>query len=261
MLHIGMASVPQRARIAHAAIESLLAQTFRDFRLRVVCNGYVGIPSGWPKDSRAEYVLGDNVLGDAAKFDLLREGGSSLLATVDDDLQYPPDYLERLLHWNQVLPGCMVGVHGSTLKPGFTTWETDRRLLHFGAPLGKPHQVHFLGTGTSLLRKDWLLDYDPLPYRNLSDIGVGLHLHRKGISRVAVPRRAHWLREIGRPEAVCFQAENLKRLGVLLRPHLKSLLTSEPAPPEGVVVLSAGGTGVSPQHQKGLDLLRKKLRR
>lgn len=239
LVHVGLASLAARTDYLPAVLQSLLKQTVRDWRARVVLNNYDAVPRRVPKDDRIEYVLADNTLGDAAKLDLLDDPDSQWLATIDDDLLYPPDYLEQLLGAVRQWPDVAVGVHGSILSPGYRRWQDHRYILHYTAAMGKARQVHFLGTGTTLLRKAWFEGYDRRAFRNATDIGVGLHLHRAGIARVAVARPANWIRNVARDlPAVCYTASNLRRVDELVMPHVKSLMTSEPKAPAGVQPLS-----------------------
>ena len=68
----------------------------------------------------------------------------------DDDIDYPADYVEKLVdgierHGRRAV----VGFHGCVLRAPLVDYHTSRRLLHFSRSLGEDTAVHVLGTGVA----------------------------------------------------------------------------------------------------------------
>lgn len=223
LVHIGMATMPKRERACRKVIDSILAQTHEDWHLWVSLNDYGSVPRGWPEDSRITYRLSDNELGDGEKFFPHDQEGSDLLFAIDDDIVYPPDYLEKMLGWfNHFDQRYAIAVHGSILTNQFRSWAYDRWVSHFAYGQKQPAHMHILGTGTVLLKKEWLEGYQFADFRNMSDIGVSLQLRREGVARITVPRSRGWLKPIGGVKAICFSSANLR----LVNKKLKSVISA-----------------------------------
>jgi hypothetical protein len=224
-----MASMPERANACRRTIQGILEQNHAAFKLWVSLNCYNNVPKNWPKDERVIYRLSDNELGDAEKFYPFGEEGSNLLFTIDDDILYPKNSLSTMLQWFNHFNGKhALGVHGSILAHGFQSWLYDRWVSHFAAPQKRNAQMHVLGTGTTLFDKEWLQGYNFAEWRNISDIGISLHLRCQGIARLTVKRPKKWLRPINRIAPVCYSPKNLQRVADKLKPHLGSFRTEVP---------------------------------
>lgn len=251
LVHIGMASMPQRADACRRAIKGVLEQDHPAFKLWVSLNCYSIIPRNWPKDERVTYRLSDNKLGDAEKFYPFWEEGSSLLFTIDDDILYPKNYLSTMLHWFNHFKGRhALGVHGSILASKFESWLYDRWVSHFATPQKKHAQMHVLGTGTTLFDKEWLQGYNFVEWRNLSDIGTSLHLRHEGVARITIKRPEKWLRPINHVAPVCYSPKNLPRVTDKLKPHLSSFQT-EVRCTDGVEQIKAATRHLPRQRKSG----------
>ncbi len=240
LVHIGMASIPERSNACLKTIHSILEQNHQCFKLWVSLNGHKSIPADWPQDNRITYRLTENELGDAEKFYPVNEEESDLLFTIDDDILYPKNYVATLLQWFMHLNGChALAIHGAILTQGFKTWLYDRWVSHFADAQEKHIQMHILGTGTTLFNKTWFEGYNFAEWRNMSDIGTSLHLRKKGIARLTIPRFKGWLQGIPQITPICYSPSNLDVLDTKLKGCLNAFQTEVKCPEEAEEMKSA----------------------
>lgn len=192
-LLVGMASIPERRESLDQALESLCAQTVRDWGATITLNGYPSIPDDLPTDNRIQYRLADNSMGACEKFHPLTKQG--WLFTVDDDIIYPPNYFESMLEASERYPGCAMSVHGSRLRFPFLSFKKHRIIYNFRRALVKDAQIHLVGTGTLLLHTDWIKPEAFLD-RSSADLWASLALTEEGILKIAVRRPNGWLKQI-----------------------------------------------------------------
>ena len=101
------------------------------------------------------------------------------LFTVDDDIEYPPDYIEKLiLEIERYNRKAIVGVHGACLPfgPNLTRWSQYKELRRshlFQQEHASRIQVDILGTGTTAFHSS----INPPEAKNMATIRmVDLHL-------------------------------------------------------------------------------------
>ena len=193
----GMATMPSRLESFQQALNSILPQVDRlylfldrfehpyqslDPRVIVVESGRFG-------DLRANGKL----------FGLNLEGRHSYYFPVDDDICYPPDYVETMIEFlDRHSRQFVAGVHGSIFKPGFERYLSDRVILHRSGELTKPVRVDVLGTCTAAFHTGRLnFDVRDWATTNMVDLNFALECARRKITRVAVSRDAGWIRCIG----------------------------------------------------------------
>lgn len=163
----GMASLLERAGSRTMAIESLLPQVDR----MVIT----------PGDER----------GCEAKFDACRSmPDDAVFLGVDDDLLYPPDYVEATLRWLDAFPGHIISYHGFTIDQEGQRDENYRCLDE----LVDPVPVHIVGSGVCAFRVSTIrpLVPDHFPIRNGADPWFALLAEQRGIPRVVVPHPDRW---------------------------------------------------------------------
>ncbi|MCA9556242.1 MAG: glycosyltransferase, partial [Myxococcales bacterium] len=132
-----MPTIPERVASAGQVISTLLAQG--PTRMVVLLNGH-GSSSGLPDDPRVEYVKNPPGTGPASRLDV-DTTGFDVVVHVDDDIVYPPDYLERCrADLDRYGPGAIVSYHGRYWPKGATAYR-DRQVLHFTAATPRPWRV------------------------------------------------------------------------------------------------------------------------
>lgn len=145
----GIASIPQRTQALKKTIASLLPQVDR---IGVFLDKYSEVPNFLLNNQKIEFKLSSDFhkdIGDAGKFYWV-DDFEGYYFTCDDDLVYPPNYVERILSAieNYKEP-VVVGWHGSVILTPFTNYydSNSRRVFSFGAPRSNDTPVHVLGTG------------------------------------------------------------------------------------------------------------------
>ena len=126
---------------------------------------------------------------------LQRLPSPAVVVVVDDDILYPPDYVDTLAGMLHHMEGrAIVGVHGRIFLPPHESYVRDAMVLHFNNGLEKPCHVHELGVGTCAFVSS-ALDVDPRQWDryDMNDITIALEAQRRGLARVAVARAADWL--------------------------------------------------------------------
>lgn len=206
-----MASIWLRESALHAAVNSLSHQVDH---LNVYLNGYDVVPSFLQQpyitvvQSQNAGAKGD--IGDIGKFFWCNDVKTEYHITVDDDIVYPEDYVNKMLTFRQSFPGpAVVGVHGiriieESLVP---TDPHVRGQGYYGsrkvwmAVEKVPHQVvvHILGTGTILYKFDdfGVIDIDQVFQQpNMADIWLGGLAQKLKIPMMVIPHEADWIREV-----------------------------------------------------------------
>lgn len=116
--------------------------------------------------------------------------------TIDDDIEYPLDYANRLIETmvkydNQVI-AC---VHGSILRGDkFVNYNYNRKVLPFQRGLVDDTKVDFPGVGTSCFnRKSFSVHVDDFVVKNMSDPYVGCIAKDSDLPVIAISRDDGWL--------------------------------------------------------------------
>lgn len=119
--------------------------------------------------------------------------------TCDDDLVYPPDYVEKMIaaierHERRAIVG-VLGSRFATYPVGYYC----SRVAHVHVLSANPRDqlVHVLGTGTVAYHTDTLeLSPAHFPRPNMADPQLAVLAKRCGVSMVAVERPENWLRAL-----------------------------------------------------------------
>ena len=119
--------------------------------------------------------------------------------TTDDDIIYPPDYVEKMLNFYNsfAIFNCIVGIHGCIYIDAFDGDQSKRKVFSFTQGLLRPRVVNQLGTGTVFLKADQL---PSLKYMDGSqrfvDVRFSRYMLENEIGMICVPREKNWLREV-----------------------------------------------------------------
>ena len=135
----------------------------------------------------------------------------TVVAMVDDDIIYPPSYVDRLVSALQRLEGkAIVGVHGRIFLPPHQSYVRNVSTLHFKHQLMQACHVHELGTGTCAFISS-NFDVDPRKWgrTDMDDIIVATEAQRRGLPRIAVARAAGWLKPHAEPQPDSIWAKTL----------------------------------------------------
>lgn len=199
-IYANLATIPQRIPQLEVVVNCILPQVDQ---LNVYLNGFEETP--WFLNHEKIQVVhskdfGDR--GDAGKFywtDKVR----GYYLTIDDDIVYPPDYVERIKQGlDKRGKKCAVGFHGEMYGNTIRHWTRDRLLTHhFYYELEKDTPVCILGTGCAGFHTDFVPirpEYFELP--NMADVWFTLFCHRERIFRVVLAHHRGWLQILPIPE-------------------------------------------------------------
>ena len=159
----GMATLPERAGSRAMAIDSLIGQVDR-------------------------LIVTPGKKGDQQKFAACAEAPDVFLG-VDDDLIYPPDYVETTLKWVREYPDSIVSYHGWVAGDGGEHVENYRCMEAVEDVQG----VNVVGTGVCAFR---VAAIRPLPadfpHPNQADLWLAVKAIRANVPRIVVPHPERW---------------------------------------------------------------------
>lgn len=182
-----MATIPGREKTLAMAVASIAPQVDE---VRVFGNG-----------CKPE-VEGDNVfvkhskqnLGDQQKLLVMQGERDAWLFTCDDDLIYPPDYVDVMIRHAR-RKGAPVSAHGSILTEPFVSYYRSRIQLHCRARVPETVAADVIGTGVACFHADdFIFHPGDFPHPNMADIWVAIAMRRHGIQGYVVEHPADWIR-------------------------------------------------------------------
>lgn len=194
----------------HSAVYSLAPQVDR---LNVYLNDYDGTPAFLFAPyivvvrSDDPHSLGD--IGDIGKFYWCNNLTTEFHVTVDDDIIYPPNYIDQLLAFRRSMhPPVVVGVHGIRLKHDSlhpsngargAGYYASREVWMATESVTSPVAVHIIGTGTMMYKVSEIgpiVLAETFPKPNMADIWFGILAQKIQIPMVVMPHSAGWLVEV-----------------------------------------------------------------
>jgi hypothetical protein len=210
LVRVGMASTPARQDTLELTLRSILPQCNK---LVLYLNNYYSLPDYLKQptaflrkpDFDKIQVFRSQDFGDLGSLGKFFTDGTEFTGfkfTIDDDILFPPDYVQTLTSWlNKYDRKIAVGVHGGNLNlPVESYYKSLNNIFgRFENPLPEARFVHSLGTGTMAYHTD-LMDITQEFFigKNFDDPQVSSFLQKRKIPRLIVPRRYKWLVNIDR---------------------------------------------------------------
>lgn len=186
----GMATFGERREYADRSIDSLLTQVDELFLY----------------DNSINNDLTDN----GKFFGLTQVKEPCYYLSVDDDIIYPEDYVDKMLYWLHTLKG-IVTHHGRKLKGKGLHYYNDH---HTHACLHRVYGVHSIdvaGTGVTAFRTD---QFNPVDVINssdhrMSDLVFSLEAAKQNVPIYVVPHSRGYFKDQRVPQAMtCFGMEH-----------------------------------------------------
>ncbi|KQY49820.1 glycosyltransferase family A protein [Lysobacter sp. Root494] len=198
-----LATYPPREEKLRAVVAALLPQVDQ---IQVYLNNYTAVPD-FLRHSRITTVLGKEDLRDNGKFYFPKDLPRGYCFTVDDDLAYPPDYVQAMIRKIEFYERkAVVGLHGTVYAKPIRSFFKGRTLLHFEEALEVDTVVNQLGTGTVAFHTDlWRPQLDWFKTTGMADVWLAMQARRMRIPFVAVAREGQWLLPIGTEETTLFR--------------------------------------------------------
>jgi len=197
-----MATFPTRELIIAEAVESLLPQVDK---LVIWVNDEMELPQAcyhekvelyWGKD-----VLGFDI-GCAGKFAFAFEW-EGYIFTVDDDIVYPADYVEKsIAKIEEYNRECIFSYHGRITKLPITTYRSLKDMVKncsFQQDVGKDTECHIIGTGVMFFHADTIFpkyDIMEMKHTNVSDIHFAQSMDMRGIRTIVAEHQRGWLKAL-----------------------------------------------------------------
>ncbi len=191
---VSMASFPPRRERMLKVVSSLLPQVDQ---LNVYLNEYDEVPEELI-DNRIKVILGKDGAGDLrdnGKFYFLNELKRGYHFTVDDDIFYPPDYVQKLiLKIEQYGRQALVGVHGVLFDQPIERFFRGRTVYGFYREQIRDVFVNLIGTGTLAYHTDTInLELDTFTEHGMADVFVSIIAKKSGIPIISTARPIGWL--------------------------------------------------------------------
>jgi hypothetical protein len=193
-----IATIPSRQATFAQVLSVIAPQVDRVF---VYLDGFDEVPALLAEYPHVTVIRSeDERLRAAGRFlCLLHLSEPTVVVSVDDDIHYPPDYVQRLRRALDEAGGdAVVGVHGTRFTPPFRNYVRDGKTLWFARRLWRTARVDQLGAGTVAFRTDRLL-FDVRQWHafRCDDIMLAGEAKKRGLPLLCIPRRTSWMRSIG----------------------------------------------------------------
>jgi hypothetical protein len=135
--------------------------------------------------------------------------------TVDDDIIYPPDYVERCVRKIDELDRrVVVGFHGIIYPPRMVRYFKDRRAWPYDHGCDSDRFVHAIGTGTASFHTSALrLTRDDFAQPNSCDLYLGIACQKQRVPMLCLERKTGYLKPLplGRDKRGCGKSEDYAR--------------------------------------------------
>jgi hypothetical protein len=195
-IFVGIACITQRVKALALTIDSLIGQTDK---IGVYLNGWEKVPNFLISDKIIIRGMGEPDLGDAGKFFLV-ETHSGYYFSCDDDLVYPPDYVEKSIEKiKEYKNQAVIGWHGSLILPNFKDYydKNSRRVFTFSG--GRPFdtRVHILGTGCTAFHTSSIkLKLSDFKAPNMADVFLAAEGQRQKVPFIVIKHDKDRIKEV-----------------------------------------------------------------
>lgn len=192
----GMASIYARKLALQEAVNSILPQVDK---LIIYQNDYKEL-FDFLRDEKIEVIsaLDTGVdMGDAGKFYRVEDFKDTIYFSIDDDLIYPPDYVDVMLdmldRYDYQVVAC---AHGRILPAQATEYYKSKlKLYHLRQELDRACEVHVGGTGVMAFNTDYVgITFKDFRTPNMADIWMAMHARSNQLPILVVPHKAEWIR-------------------------------------------------------------------
>jgi hypothetical protein len=193
MIIIKIASIPDRIKQLERTIDQFLK--YAD-KIEVYLNNYV-TPPPFLSHFKIKIFMSEEYgdIGDIGKFFQI-ENATGYVLTIDDDLIYPDDYVEKIIaKIDQYERQAFICVHANVLPHyKLSSYYQDKIGIHFEKSLEKDRQVDIPGTGTLGFHTDLIRFRSEIFIKpNMTDIWLAIHAKNKGIPIICIERMNKWL--------------------------------------------------------------------
>jgi len=192
-----MASFPPRRERMLRVVERILPQVDR---LNIYLNDYEEVPSELI-DDKITVVLGKHAAGDLrdnGKFYFLEDVEPGFHFTIDDDIEYPADYIQKMImKIEQYGRHALVGVHGVIFDQPIERFFLRRTVYGFQRNQVRDAFVNLIGTGTLGYHTSAIkLQLDDFTETGMADVFIAVRAKQQGAPIICIQRPKGWLEEM-----------------------------------------------------------------
>lgn len=198
--------MPSRAHTFVKVLATILPQVERLF---VYLDKGAALPPDYVDHPKIVALAGDPAASFASSGKFLgleRHPEPCLYFCFDDDLLYPPNYVDvltRTLARNNLQ--ALVAVHGAFFQPPYRSFLTDRKIFHFSGALSVDCHADILGTGTlGFYSGNFRVDIRSWPYHDMDDLMIAIAAVKQGLPRILIRRPQNYVQalESQQPDSV-----------------------------------------------------------
>ena len=219
---IGMAVMPERLPNLEEILPRLLPQCHK---LYIHINGPCVIPRWIINEAKIVISQSEANLGDAMKFVGI-QNAQGYYCTVDDDILYPDDYIERLIKElkkkdNRAIICVQGGIFNPYLNPeGFNHRNCH---LHFTDEVAYSRRVLLAGTGTSCMHvSTFVITPDECRHPNMADVWLSCKAALLNIPIFCIDRPANWLMPLSECGTAINQRNPFSVMDQIIKPSISS---------------------------------------
>lgn len=219
-----MASFPPRKEVLQKTLATIVPQLDQ---LILYLNNYDNVPE-FAIHPKIKVILGNDANGDLrdnGKFYAIDKIDNAYIFTLDDDIVYPKDYTEKLIHYIEMFNRlCVVGVHGVIFTDiNFT--DIRNRCVYSFTKKAHGHFVDLLGTGTTAWHSSLLnISLNDFKSKGLCDIYFAKEAMKKNIPLFSVPRTDGWLQQAQRHTEDSIYIQTIQNPSLYFNTYKENLL-------------------------------------
>lgn len=186
MITANLATIKSRKYTLQGVVDSIRHQVDT---VRVYGNDYLPEVEG----DNVEVYTGKDYT-DNSKFFWLPESHGIYLSC-DDDIIYPPDYVEKIKWYMNKYPKTWITFHGRRLKGFDLNYYTGHQTFQCLRTVEGDWDIDVCGTGVSAFHTDTIkFDMKKWKYFRMSDLMASLELAKKGVRIICAEHKIFWLK-------------------------------------------------------------------
>ncbi len=196
MITANLATIKSRSKTLQQVVDTLSDQVTI---VRVYANDYEPILTG----KNVEVYTGKDYT-DNSKFFWLPES-KGIYLSCDDDLLYPPDYVEKIIEGMKKYPNCWLTFHGRKMLGLGLDYYRGHIVYRCLGDVNGDYEIDIAGTGVSAFNtKDFSFDMKKWNYFKMSDIMASQEIAKAGKKIICLSHRAGWIKHIDNPDAIYY---------------------------------------------------------
>jgi hypothetical protein len=199
-ISVCIATYPGRFKTIARTVRTLLDQTLMPDAIHIWVNESDIAPPLPDNERIVVHLSPEKNLTDIGKFAAASKCSEGITILADDDLNYPPDYIEYMVKEVRRFDGkACVGLHGIAFPLGKKINNIDQyfsqRRVHLYSRGSSVHlPCHVIGTGSMAFDSRQIqFEFEQWDYNRMVDLHVGVESQRKLIPMVSLPRDSNWL--------------------------------------------------------------------